>query len=180
MEGAVSQRNPAEVFPIGDFLREEMDARGWNQADLARIIGRSDRDVHALISGKLALRPETATLLGDAFGTAPEYWMNLDTAYRAWKTSRDTRDAVSRKGRLYELAPVREMQKRGWIPVTEDIDTLERHVFEFFQVDGVEAGCGALRCARRRGRASEPCGCACVDGTRSQYGRFCDGGPPVL
>lgn len=139
MEGVVSQRIPAEVFPVGDFLKEEMDARGWSQADLAKIIGRSDRDVHALVRGKLALRPETATLLGDAFGTAPEYWMNLDTAYRAWTTSRDTRNAVSRKGQLYELAPVRGMQKRGWIPATENIDALERHVFEFFQVDGIDS-----------------------------------------
>lgn len=151
MEGVVSQRIPAEVFPVGDFLKEEMDARGWNQADLAKIIGRSDRDVHALISGKLALRPETATLLGDAFGTAPEYWMNLDTAYRAWKTSRDARNAVSRKGQLYELAPVREMQKRGWIPVTEDIDVLERHVFEFFRVDGRDSLRSRLPFAARAG-----------------------------
>lgn len=124
---------------MGDFLREEMGARGWSQADLAKIIGRSDRDVHALLSGKLPLKPETATLLGDAFGTSPEYWMNLETAYKAWHQSRDTRDAVSRKGRLYEVAPVRQMQKRGWIPVTENVDALERHVMAFYGVSRLEA-----------------------------------------
>ena len=67
---------------MSDFLREEMDARGWSQADLAKILGLSDQEVHALLSRKLPLRLQTATLLGNAFGTSPEYWMNLDRSCR--------------------------------------------------------------------------------------------------
>ena len=70
-----NQRIPAEAFPVTDFLKEELDERGWSQADLAKIIGRSPKDVHTLVSGKVPLKPEMATLLGDAFGTGPEYWM---------------------------------------------------------------------------------------------------------
>ena len=33
----MTTRIPAEVFPPGDFLREELEARGWTQADLARL-----------------------------------------------------------------------------------------------------------------------------------------------
>ena len=33
-------RNPAEVFPPGEFVREELEARGWTQTDLAAILGR--------------------------------------------------------------------------------------------------------------------------------------------
>jgi hypothetical protein len=29
-----SGRSPAEVFPPGDFLREELEARKWTQSDL--------------------------------------------------------------------------------------------------------------------------------------------------
>ena len=30
---------PAEAFPPGDFIREEMEARGWRQVDLVEILG---------------------------------------------------------------------------------------------------------------------------------------------
>ena len=28
---------PAEVFPPGEFIREELEARQWTQADLAQV-----------------------------------------------------------------------------------------------------------------------------------------------
>jgi len=135
----MTQMIPAEAFPVTDFLKEEMEARGWSQADLAQIVGKSPRDIHALVNGKVALKPEMATLLGDAFGTGPEYWMNLETSYRAWLTSRATRETVSRRGQLYELAPVREMLRRGWIRAADDIGVLEKQVTDFFGVPNVES-----------------------------------------
>ena len=130
---------PAEAFPMTDFLKEEMEARGWSQADLSQIVGKSPRDIHSLVNGKVTLKPEMATLLGDAFGTGPEYWMNLETSYRAWLTSRATRETVSRRGLLYELAPVREMLRRRWIRPADDIGVLEKQVTQFFGVPDVES-----------------------------------------
>lgn len=127
----------AEAFPVSDYLIEEMEARGWSQADLASIIGRTPRDVSALTTGKVMLRPEMATLLGEAFGTGAEYWMNLETAYQAWKAGRGARDSVARRARLFGVCPVRLMQKRGWLPETTDLDALERDVALFFRVDNV-------------------------------------------
>ena len=34
----MKERKPAEVFPPGEFLREELEARGWTQGDLASIL----------------------------------------------------------------------------------------------------------------------------------------------
>ena len=33
-------RTPAEVFPPGEFLADELEARGWTQTEFAEIIGR--------------------------------------------------------------------------------------------------------------------------------------------
>jgi HTH-type transcriptional regulator/antitoxin HigA len=73
---------PAEVFPPGDFIREELEARGWTQADLAAILGRPVQVVNAIINAKKAVTPRTAIELGAAFGTSPELWINLETSYR--------------------------------------------------------------------------------------------------
>jgi HTH-type transcriptional regulator/antitoxin HigA len=77
-----NRRRVAEVFPPGDFIREEIEARGWTQSDLAEILGRPVQVVNAIINGKKPITPETAVALGAAFGTGPEIWLNMETSYR--------------------------------------------------------------------------------------------------
>ena len=73
---------PAEVFPPGDFLREELKARGKTQADLARVLGRPLQTVNQIINGRKSITPQTALELAQVFGTSPELWLNLESAYR--------------------------------------------------------------------------------------------------
>ncbi|HVR11461.1 MAG TPA: HigA family addiction module antitoxin, partial [Thermoanaerobaculia bacterium] len=75
----------AEVFPPGEILREELEARGWTQTDLAEILGRPPRLVNEVIAGKRAITPETAKGLGEAFGTGGQFWMNLESAWQLSK-----------------------------------------------------------------------------------------------
>ena len=76
-------RVPAKVFPPGEFIREELEARGWTQGDLAQIMDRPLRLINELVAGKKQITPETARGLSAAFGDGdPLYWMNLDAAYR--------------------------------------------------------------------------------------------------
>jgi HTH-type transcriptional regulator / antitoxin HigA len=134
----VLHRVPAEVFAPGEFIREELDARGWTQGDLAEILGRPLRLVNELIAGKKQITPETAKGLADAFdGTDPIYWMNLDSAYRLAK-AKPADEAVSRRARLYSRFPVREMIKRGWIEASESLDVLEFRVRSFFRINSLD------------------------------------------
>src|SRR5262245_54333109 len=103
---ASGQRRPAEVFPPGITIREELDARGWTQGDLADIVGRPLQLVNELVGGNRAITPETARGLGEAFGTGPEFWMNLETTYHLWRDPPASDDAVACRARLYEKAPV--------------------------------------------------------------------------
>jgi HTH-type transcriptional regulator/antitoxin HigA len=77
----------AEVFPPGEFIREEIEARGWSQVELSEILGRPPRLVSELIAGKRAIRPETARALGEAFSTGAQFWTNLEISYR-WAVAR--------------------------------------------------------------------------------------------
>ncbi len=75
----MTSRIPAEVFSPGDFIREELEARGLTRSDLAEILGRPLQAANEIVTGKKAISPEIAQGLGDAFGTGPELWMNLET-----------------------------------------------------------------------------------------------------
>ncbi len=126
----------AEVFPPGEFLREELEERGWNQTELAEIIGRPVRLINEIIAGKKAITPETALQLGEALGTGPDVWMNLESQYQlSLVSSKD--NLISRRAHLYEKFPVREMMKRGWIEATKDIDVLETQFLRFFGLKSI-------------------------------------------
>ena len=56
----MKNRIPAEVFPPGDFLKEELDARDWTQTVLAEILGRPMPLVSGIVLGKRRITPDTA------------------------------------------------------------------------------------------------------------------------
>jgi len=136
-----TERVPVEVFHAGEYLLEEIEARGWTQAELAEILGRPLPAINEIITGKRGITPETAHGLAAAFGTTAEYWMNLDTQYQLWNSRKHdaSRHAVvQRKAHLYEIAPIKQMIKRRWIESSDSVDVLEQSVIEFFGMDSVE------------------------------------------
>jgi HTH-type transcriptional regulator/antitoxin HigA len=126
-------RTPAEVFPPGEFIKDELVEREWTQADLAGILGRPIQAVNEIVAGKKAITPETACGLGDAFGTGPEVWLNLENAFRLSLTPAADED-VGRRARLYELAPVKEMIRRRWLPDSNSVGQLEEAVLGFLEM----------------------------------------------
>jgi HTH-type transcriptional regulator / antitoxin HigA len=77
-------RTPAEVFPPGEFIHEELEARGWTAGELARIMDMPLGLINELVTGNQKITLETARGLSRAFGDDdPNYWMNLDAAYRS-------------------------------------------------------------------------------------------------
>jgi HTH-type transcriptional regulator / antitoxin HigA len=130
-------RNVAEAFPPGEFIKEELEARGWTQEDLAEITGRQPSVISGLVNGKRAVSPDVASDLSAAFGTTAQFWMNLETAYQLFAESR-VDEAVVRKARLYAKAPVKEIIKRGWIAASNNLDVLEDRVLKFLEISSLD------------------------------------------
>lgn len=130
---------PAEAFPPGEFLREELEARGWTQLDLAEIIDVTPQHVNDIIKGKASITPEMATALGTAFGVDPRYWLNLESIYRLWRVHTPTpSDSISRRAKLFAKAPVREMIRRHWIEPSNNLDVLEQRVLNFLNIKALD------------------------------------------
>ena len=145
----------AETFPPGEFLREELEARGWSQTELAEIIGRPVRLINELIAGKKAITPETAIQLGDSLGTGPELWMNLESQYQLSRVQASD-GLIARRAKLYERFPVREMIKRGWIEASKSIEVLEQQFQAFFGLESIEAEIPFAHAARKTDAFDKP------------------------
>ena len=133
----MAERQVAEVFPPGEIIKEEIEARGWTQIDLAEIIGKSARLVNEVIAGKRAVTPDTARALADAFGTSAQFWMNLESSYQLSKLKTDA-SPVARRAKLFSFFPVKEMIRRGWIASSENLDVMEAQFCKFFGLESLE------------------------------------------
>jgi HTH-type transcriptional regulator / antitoxin HigA len=154
-EGAtMKERIPAEVFPPGEFIKEELEARGLTQDDLAEILGRPFRTINEVITGKRGITTETAKGLGEAFGTGAQFWMNLESAYRL-SLAREGGEAVVRRAVIYEKAPIRAMVKRNWIEYSENVDTLEGRLLDFFNLRDIHDSPKFSNCVARKSTTYE-------------------------
>jgi HTH-type transcriptional regulator/antitoxin HigA len=122
----------SDVPPPGHFIKEELEARGWAQRDLAYVLGTTEQDLTRLLSGKQGISPKVAKALGHAFDVNPELFVNLQTAYDL-ANAPEPNPAVARRARLQSAYPVREMIKRGWLEDAEP-SLLEAQMARFFKV----------------------------------------------
>ena len=126
---------PAVLTAPGAILREELEARGWTQKDLAEIMSRPEQTISKIVNSGKQITAETAVELGAAFGTSAQFWSNLEANYRlrlAAKSPQD--DAIARRARLRSALPISEITKRGWIRAFDGVAEMEREVCRFLGI----------------------------------------------
>ena len=94
---------PAEAFPPGEFLRDELKARGWTQSQFATIIGRPLQVISEIINGRKRITERTALQIAAALGTSARVWLNLENNYRLWK-AKDPDPAIIRRAKRASAA----------------------------------------------------------------------------
>ena len=73
---------PAEVFPPGEYLQDELGERGWTVPAFAGLVGHSVEDIEDVLAGRAPVTPKLATAFATALGTSPQFWLNMDACYR--------------------------------------------------------------------------------------------------
>lgn len=119
----------------GEYIAEELEARGWLQRDLAYILGIPEQGVNMIISGKRGISPEMAKALGEAFDVSPVFFSNLQNAYEMSRASAPD-PGIARRALFQGVYPVREMIKRGWLDDTP-VPLLEAQLMRFFRKNDV-------------------------------------------
>ncbi len=126
-----------EIDHPGEYIREELEARGWSQLDLAYILGRPVGSINPIISGKRGITADMAKALGKAFDVPAEFFMNLQRMYDLSRAD-EPNPGIERRAVFFRSEyPVREMIKRGWLEDT-DADLLETQMMRFFYVSSVD------------------------------------------
>lgn len=129
---------PARAVAPGRIILRELEARGWSQQDLAAIMGRPEQAISEIIRAKKQITAETALQLAKAFGTSPDFWLNLEMQYQLYQVKTENHETdIERRSELYHLAPINEMTRRGWIQPGKTIHEQEQEYCHFFQVSSI-------------------------------------------
>jgi HTH-type transcriptional regulator / antitoxin HigA len=116
--------------PPGFYIKEELDARGWEQVDLAYVLQMSPQQLNPILSGKNSITASLAVRLGDAFDMPPEFFSNLQKDYDLSRVSSDP--GVRTRAKWQSAYPLREMIRRSWIEDT-DASFLDVQMLRFFE-----------------------------------------------
>jgi HTH-type transcriptional regulator/antitoxin HigA len=94
--------------------------------------------------------------LSEALGTSAELWLNLQAAYHLHQIRQHSAapTPVARRARLRSLVPVREIQRRGWLPDTQELEVLEAAVCQLLGIRSL-AERPALAVAARRSNVQD-------------------------
>ena len=97
---------PAEVFPLAQYLCEEMEARGWTTADVAARMDGDDAENQMLVDLILVVHKDGLTIdgktfdaLAKAFGVSALVFKRLDAGWRRWP---DRRSSFTAPDSLFE------------------------------------------------------------------------------
>jgi HTH-type transcriptional regulator / antitoxin HigA len=119
-----------KTYPPSKYIKDFLDERNWTQNDLALILGWQPQDVSSLMNRKKKFTAEVAQQLADAFNNSPEFWMDIEGNYWTAVESRiallqvSPNDDIKRRSKLFTNFPTKELQKRGWISKTDNIEEL--------------------------------------------------------
>ncbi|PRX08530.1 UNVERIFIED_ORG: addiction module HigA family antidote [Martelella mediterranea] len=73
----------------GELLRETViPATGKSISEIARLLGISRQQLHAILAERKPVSPEVAVRLGKLFGNGAGLWLRMQSAYDTWHAER--------------------------------------------------------------------------------------------
>lgn len=81
----------------GEILREEIEELNLSARQLATALHVPTNRVTGILNQQRAVTADTALRLARYFGTTPEFWMNLQSAYELRRARSDRGEKISRE-----------------------------------------------------------------------------------
>jgi HTH-type transcriptional regulator / antitoxin HigA len=128
-------RTPAQL------IESQLQARGWSQRILARILQISESALSGIMRGKTPISTDLALHLNAVLGISPDELLRLQTEYELAKAQLEFRlqPDLSTRALIFGQLPISEMISRGWLRDVTDVrdEKVEPALCKFFGVESV-------------------------------------------
>lgn len=88
-------RNKMRLIHPGEIPRGELEELNMSANALAKALGVPTNRITAILNEHRSITGDTALRLARYFGTTPEFWMNLQTAYDVKKAAVEARAEIN-------------------------------------------------------------------------------------
>jgi addiction module HigA family antidote len=93
----VNRRKKLPPVHPGELLRDELNEVGVSLNELGRALRVPMNRISAIVNGKRAITVDTAMRLARYFGTSPQYWLNLRSAYDLEVAEQEMRPQIEKE-----------------------------------------------------------------------------------
>lgn len=119
------------AFHPGYYIKEIIDESGLTQADFARRLGTTPKNISVLVRGEQSLSVDIANRLSMMLGTSIEYWLNLQQAYDVMTAEFMRLNELERERDTFKLIDYNYFRDYMGLPdiprkVDEQIDNVRR------------------------------------------------------
>lgn len=80
------ERSPSHP---GEIIEDMLEGIDTSKTAIARMLGISRQQLHAMIAGRKPVSQDMAARLGKLFGNGPAFWLRLQASYDAWHAERE-------------------------------------------------------------------------------------------
>jgi HTH-type transcriptional regulator/antitoxin HigA len=138
--------NSALFITPAHMIEAQLQARGWTQRTLAKVLGLSEQTVSSLMKGRTKVSTELALQLKEILNIDANELLKLQASFELKKAQLEFRPdpALVTRARVFGELPVADMIARGWLKDVDDLwDTrLNEALCAFFDaksIDEIEA-----------------------------------------
>ena len=127
MATVVEERNgwtPDWATHPGEHLAEYLEARGWSQAEFARLADLTPKLVSEIINGKNPVTPDTAIKLERVLGLKDYIWLGLQRDWDLRQARQKALTVAPEQKSWLSRFPVKELRNYGLLPDTSNEGTL--------------------------------------------------------
>lgn len=136
-----SETTPFKAIHVGEYIKDELDARGMQQKELAKMTGIQASVLNDIIKGKRDLTAEHSVLIGNALGINDDFYYDIQKQYdmdRARLSERVAQQAaaITIWNVLKQFISERFFKKMGVL--TSDIKKDVELMFDIFGVNNLD------------------------------------------
>ncbi|MGI9477494.1 MAG: HigA family addiction module antitoxin [Hyphomicrobiaceae bacterium] len=118
----------------GEYLEENLDVRGWSQAEFARLSGLTKKHVSDMINGKNPVTPETALKLQRVLGVNAQIWIGMQADWDFHEARVAAQDLDDQARAWVARQPVRELKKCRIIQRLADDFDVYNDLLTFYRI----------------------------------------------
>lgn len=123
----------------GEHLAEGIEARGWSQAEFARLAGLTTKHVSTIVRGKAPVTAETAVRLERVLGMKAYIWTGLQARWNLHLARLALDEQPEKVKASLKKFPIRDLKARGVLPDTSDKARVYDALLHFLNIGSMDS-----------------------------------------